>query len=1560
MKKNLLIVVIVLMLMLSVFVLAVNTNAETPKVSKDLTGIIQRDNVLTTFGFASNVAESRADETRRIDDLSGGEFIITPPPQLTPPPLEPTNCEERTYSDAPHFFSRNPNMNWVECGTRIHLDYDNDAWYDEEEWLCDNEGGCYAASAFMIGEPSQYDCEDMDSGIHPRGLEYCGNGVDDDCDGEEDEGCVNPVYVTYSDSDEDGDYTFLGRVCVGDAIECLSDLGEYGIDYSFAPGFDCNDGNSDVNSLAQEILDNQIDDDCDGEIDEPVSSARFALHFAMGMNPLFNGDLKIIYSKQSDNCGVLLDSFMNEVVDTNKFFCRNGKYVEVRIPHDLINEDIVFNEDSRIKLCDSENTNFCSSPRIEIMQQPLSVEVCDGIDDNGDGVADDGCDSDCDGYISMGMSCEGVSFRNGCGLTTSCKQYRKDCNDDDDEINPSVVEICNNGIDDNCDSFVDMEDVQCMSGERYFDSDGDGQFSSEPHNNELLLPLPLPQFIRSPGTDCNDGNDEIYLGHPENSANEEWCIDGLDNDCDGDIDTLDAGCRNKRYYLDTDGDGHYSQIPLTCIDCLPAYPYQLTPGDDCNDNATAIHPINNMAMSEMCDGVDLDCDGLDGTYREEGSMRLCCFDNDGDNYYVGMDCVYSRVIDGDVLLPSEAIISRPDGVYVPNTRDCDDTLPNLNFCEDGTVCNYQRIEFNPNDDRRKIITNNYPEYLETNSNVGACVLKGECIYGSSDPDYAYPEGVEINLENPLEGEDVVCYAGGWYDCDASEYLCNSEEFCGLQDAWVKAGLSEKGHSMATYAQNIYIGEYESREYFECCGDDEGETLANTICPGSETTDFLCCPEDKPYVNDGECVALCPNTMLKGEVVVIIPNVDVPLIEMTSCIAYQETLEEYDGDSTKFKSTDMKRSVDSCDARYPYINGNENTYYCDTQHGCEYCAGGPNCFDSQLNCVPECLDWQLDKAVDEYDLKVERADAIISAWTDAAELNNGYCYVDAEDVNKCVVDTTVDIPNPVPQTYTCETGDCVFQSKCVLTAQQMEDVFGIPAAFATHATTEVPCDSIPDFTPVIRPRGGFGNTCSEIVGYELVCGGEDTNADYYANEDEEIRNCNTKCDENGCFEVCECPIVCGYAGNQKICMNALSYDTATSTFTPCPEEYGFKEKEVKIPPTGCVKVPVYDVGDCVDETTEEYFDKKKGQFFPDFDVVGPDGVTHNSLLDEVCTELEVCEQVEMIREEYKCEYDVTIKEPRYVCDDCELEICEGEICNWEFDESISDPVCKPYGCLEDEVATTKYCAEESCQWLCEVEIGPDGEEITDSIVDEDGVVHESKHNCIQVCSLIDFEDCMENTRKKYCTDNSCINSEQFQETHNLVCEPYGCRTVCPVDGNCVKYEEVFYPEYCRVYEVPYIEESCENLGCVFEPTCIPPYDALGNQLEVRLVYPDDTKKQLYCGGEKYSDGSAHPTVDTLSLSSFWCPKGLIFDKDTYDLTGEQYCIPPEATCDAGYEPLEKGCDNILNRDSENYWELYNNECVLDRDGDDNIYEESCCLDSILNGYELYQYKNVIVY
>ena len=212
-----------------------------------------------------------------------------------------------------------------------------------------------------------------------------------------------------------------------------------------------------------------------------------------------------------------------------------------------------------------------------------AVEVCDGVDNDCDGMVDE------DVMTLFYTDAEGVGFGDPDQRTESCAQpwgavpNPNDCDDTNDEVYPGAAEVCD-GLDNDCSGEID----EGMGGTWYADVDGDGYGDSEVQTEECD---PGAGWVRD-DTDCDDSDAEAFPGNPE-------VCDEIDNNCDG---TVDEG-QTSTFYLDLDADGWGDPSSITESCSLPAG-YAADPGD-CNDGDGDIYP----GASERCDGVDNDCDG---------------------------------------------------------------------------------------------------------------------------------------------------------------------------------------------------------------------------------------------------------------------------------------------------------------------------------------------------------------------------------------------------------------------------------------------------------------------------------------------------------------------------------------------------------------------------------------------------------------------------------------------------------------------------------------------------------------------------------------------------------------------------------------------------------------------------------------------------------------------------------------------------------------------------------------------------------------------------------------
>ncbi len=190
-------------------------------------------------------------------------------------------------------------------------------------------------------------------------------------------------------------------------------------------------------------------------------------------------------------------------------------------------------------------------------------------------------------------------------------------------------EDCDDGLDNDLDGLSDCQDPDCGIDEVCCDLDGDGVFGAQ-----------CPG-----GTDCND--DPAAEGAAIQPGAAELC-DGLDNDCNEQIDDIDA-----------DGDGFIAE---SCG------------GDDCDDSKATVYPgaPEDGGLVEGYDNVDNDCDGD----VDEGTEN---FDDDGDGYSETQgDCddANPEIHPGAVEVPGNQIDDDCDGDDQPIAGDDNDAGDN--------------------------------------------------------------------------------------------------------------------------------------------------------------------------------------------------------------------------------------------------------------------------------------------------------------------------------------------------------------------------------------------------------------------------------------------------------------------------------------------------------------------------------------------------------------------------------------------------------------------------------------------------------------------------------------------------------------------------------------------------------------------------------------------------------------------------------------------------------------------------------------------------------------------
>ena len=129
-------------------------------------------------------------------------------------------------------------------------------------------------------------------------------------------------------------------------------------------------------------------------------------------------------------------------------------------------------------------------------------------------------DADADGY---GFSDDATIT--ACDAPAGRVTDDSDCNDASATVNPAASEVAN-GVDDNCNGEVDEGTAPLVT--YYRDADGDGYGNASESQQATSAPA---GFVTN-DDDCNDASATV------NPDAEEIC-DGLDNDCNGEVDDLE-------------------------------------------------------------------------------------------------------------------------------------------------------------------------------------------------------------------------------------------------------------------------------------------------------------------------------------------------------------------------------------------------------------------------------------------------------------------------------------------------------------------------------------------------------------------------------------------------------------------------------------------------------------------------------------------------------------------------------------------------------------------------------------------------------------------------------------------------------------------------------------------------------------------------------------------------------------------------------------------------------------------------------------------------------------
>jgi len=466
------------------------------------------------------------------------------------------------------------------------------------------------------------DCDDNNADIKPGAVELC-DGIDNDCDAQIDEG-VAQLYYPDGDGDGAGDLSAVPTaLCAPEAgfAQNTNDCDDGDATVYVGANEDCTpiDRNCDGDPFvgATDLIEWFVDSDGDGFGSTDASQNSCA----QPANYVDNSDdcddfRELVYPGAEEICNNL-DDDCNGTVDDG---ATDAEYLFVDADADGYGDPTTGGQ-----LCPGFGTvddgTDCDDTNDQI--NPGQRDVCDGLDNDCDPATNeddiDGsvyyADADGDGY-----GLDGGELR-ACEVPTGVVFTDGDCDDGDSAINPDADELCD-PADRDCDGDPELgatdatlyyadndydgvgaefDTIQscspvpgylstggdCDDGDPYFtnytvypDADGDG-FGDQTAVG--VQGCDVAPFVLD-NTDCDDAVSNNYPGAPE------LCDGGIDNDCDPLTDENLVAV----WYEDADGDG-FGDDGNTYMGCDPVgsstllNPTQI--GGDCDDTDPDFNPV---------------------------------------------------------------------------------------------------------------------------------------------------------------------------------------------------------------------------------------------------------------------------------------------------------------------------------------------------------------------------------------------------------------------------------------------------------------------------------------------------------------------------------------------------------------------------------------------------------------------------------------------------------------------------------------------------------------------------------------------------------------------------------------------------------------------------------------------------------------------------------------------------------------------------------------------------------------------------------------------------------
>jgi cysteine-rich repeat protein len=565
-------------------------------------------------------------------------------------------------------------MKVCDNGEWVEPDYSDIPDYEANEDNCDNvdndcdgsvdEGLNFFQTTCGIGICQRAGLGQCNRGVltddcipgQSRDYDDC-NGLDDDCDGQVDEGESPLAFL------QDG-------VCSQTRRVCSTERG----------GWVEPDYNQIANYQDSEESCDGLDNDCDGEIDEHTVNAQAPLSARQAgvcegvrrtcfsgqyIEPLY-AELGIGYKASEVTCDGL-DNDCDSTIDEN-----------LTPPLSTRQEGVCANS---LSVCSGAQGWQDPDYRVLITSYELAETICDGVD------------SDCDGQVDENLSAPLAARQVGvcagslrvCGGVNGWQEPDYSVVIDTYEAN----ELSCDGLDNDCDSAIDenlvapladLQDGVC-TGIRKARCDGVNGWLEPVYDEVLVSYDEVDVLCDNQDNDCDGAVDEGGI---------ERCRDGVDNDCDGTVDEVECSAFCGDNFADSEvgeecDDGNLIEGDGCDLGCLieECGNSRMESNEECDDGNTD---------TELCEYGEESCTVCDESCRAvSGEVTAFCGDGEVngpevcDEGELNSDfCSYNEasceVCDTNCRSTSGVIIYCGDGV-VNGAEECDSTSDCTSTCQ---------------------------------------------------------------------------------------------------------------------------------------------------------------------------------------------------------------------------------------------------------------------------------------------------------------------------------------------------------------------------------------------------------------------------------------------------------------------------------------------------------------------------------------------------------------------------------------------------------------------------------------------------------------------------------------------------------------------------------------------------------------------------------------------------------------------------------------------------------------------------------------------------------------